>query len=352
MSGVGMSELDTANARVGASNNGMVESVANGYVCPNISTLDISADASFSTSMAAQKKVVITGIDAAFTYETVDDAESAALLNGFLVAGYGAGSEVDASNNALSVVMDPDANYSDGFKAILAKAILEAKAVAENIPGATAATYLKDGLAADLAVLANRLFNSQVTTVGITVTDPSDNLVDTIKGRLTFSGESVVLDASGGAANMWTDLEAVPLDPLNIYLQIPSETLALYQVAGAADDTPTTAALPMARGDSLTFVFNVASEAVKFTDAGNLGPDGVANVAPLDPGVSMGENATYARGPNQLQLTYNAPPRRLAFQIKLSGTAGTALPVPGTPGALLKDPPAGAAKQAQAAPPS
>lgn len=344
MSGVGTSGLDAPSSRVGAVNNGMVESVATGYVCPNVAVLDVSADATFSTSMAAQKKVVITGIDAAFTYTTVDDLESAQLLNGFLVAGYGAGSEVDASNNALSVVMDPDAAYSDGFKAILGKAILEASAIAENGSGSNAAEFLKNGLAADLAVLANRLFNSQVTTVGITVTDPSDNLVDTIKGRLTFSGESVTLDASGGAHNMWTDLAGVPLDPLNIYLQIPEETLALYQVAGPADDTPTTAALPMARGDTLTFVFDVASEAVKFTDAGNLGPDGVAPNAPLDSGVSMGENTTYARGSNQLQLTYSAPPRRLAFQIKLSGASGTAVPME----AGLKAPPAAAAKHAQA----
>lgn len=342
MSGVGTSGLDAPSARVGAVNNGMVESVSNGYVCPNVAVLDISADATFSTSMAAQKKVVITGIDAAFTYETLSDEESAALLNGFLVAGYGAGTEVDASNNALSVVMDPDAAYSAPFKAILAKAIMQASANATNNSGSNAAEFLKNGLAADLTVLAQRLFNSQVTTVGITVTDPSDNLVDTIKGRLTFSGESVSLDASGGATNMWTDLQAVPLDPLNIYLQIPEETLALYQVAGPADDTPTTAALPMARGDTLTFVFDVASEAVKFSDAGNLGPDGVASVAPLDPGVSMGENVTYARGPNQLQLTYSAPPRRLAFQIKLSGAAGTAVPLE-----ALKPAPAAAAKHAQ-----
>jgi hypothetical protein len=292
------------------------------YICPVIAAMDASGSASFSTTTVQEKTVSIAGIDAVFTYTCADDEESAKVLNAFTCTGYSQG---DASNNDLSVLMATDGTRADDFKALLMKAINEATSAAstENpltvVNNPTAQAYLLDGLKDDLAVLIGRLFNPQVTTTSVVLSDGGFSS-NTIKGLLNFSDEQLALDASGGAADMWASMDASGSEhPLTIYTQIPRLTSNLYI---DASDNMTTSALPMQKGDSLVFVFDVTSSAVSFTDLGNtasieLGSDGAGDVSvnPAAPGAA-------GRYEENLSVAYTPNARRLAFEVKLSGSSG------------------------------
>jgi hypothetical protein len=302
--------------------------------------MDASGNATYNTTSTQQQAVSIAGIDQVFACETADDAQSAKLLNCFTVSGYGSGAGVDASNNELSVVMDAKADFQEVLIDAIERAIAEtnsAEDAANGVASTNANDFLTDGLKADLDALLLRLYAPQVTRTGVIVTDPSNNMANTVKGLLRWDSVSVVLDSSGGASNMWEDLSAVPADVRSIYLQIPEATQALYL---DANDNPTTAALPMQKGDTLTFVFQVASNAVAFHDAGNAVTDEAAlNPAPdADVSQSQAPGSGYVRDENQLHLAYTGPSRRLAFKIKIVGESGQ---VPG-----LKAAPAAAATQA------
>jgi hypothetical protein len=75
----------------------------------------------------------------------------------------------------------------------------------------------------------------------------------------------------------------------SIYAQIPGDTLNQY-IQGPASDLPSTSALPLLRGDSLLFVFDLSSTVINtYTYGGNLptyvAGQGIWNIDPvnLDP---------------------------------------------------------------------
>jgi hypothetical protein len=317
-----------------------VSTTSSMFVCPNIASMDASGNATYNTTSTQQQAVSIAGIDQVFACETADDAQSAKLLNCFTVSGYGSGAGVDASNNELSVVVDAKADFQEVLIDAIERAIAEsnsAEDAAAGVSSTNANDFMTDGLKADLDALLLRLYAPQTTRTGVAVTNPGDEMANTVKGLLRWDSVSVVLDSSGGAANMWDDLAAVPADVRSIYLQIPEATQALYL---DANDNPNTAALPMQKGDTLTFVFNVSSNAVAFHDAGNAETDEAALNPTPDAGVSQSQvpESGYVRDANQLHLSYTGPARRLAFKIKIKGESG---PVSG-----LKAAPAPATTQA------
>jgi hypothetical protein len=301
--------------------------------------MDASGNATYNTTSTQQQAVSISGIDQVFFCETVDDAQSAKLLNCFTVSGYGSGAGVDASNNALSVVMAAKADFQEVLIDAIERAIAEntsAEDVTAGLASTNANDFLTDGLTADLNALLERLYAPQTTRTNVTLADPSNNMANTVKGLLRWDSISVVLDSSGGASNMWDDLAAVPADVRSIYLQIPEATQSLYL---DANDNPNTAALPMQKGDTLTFVFQVGSNPVAFHDNDNAVTDEAAlNPAPdADVSQSQVPGSGYDRA-NELHLSYTGPTRRLAFKIKIKGESGL---VPG-----LKAAPAPAVTQA------
>lgn len=322
-----------------APNSGLsVSTTSTMYVCPNIASMDASGNAEYNTTSTQQQSVSIAGIDQVFACETADDAQSAKLLNCFTVSGYGSGVEVDASGNELEVVMDAKADFQEVLIDAIERAIAETNSAEDAANGASSTNandFLTDGLKADLDALLLRLYAPQVTRTGVTVADPQNNMANTIKGLLRWDSVSVVLDSSGGASNMWEDLAAVPADVRSIYLQIPEATQALYL---DASDNPTTAALPMQKGDTLTFVFNVTQDAVAFHDEGN-NSAASAGAAALngspDAGVSQTQEAAYGRAGNQLALSYTAPGRRLAFKIKIKGESGAVSGLKAAPSAAV-----------------
>jgi len=289
------------------SNNG------NRLVCPVISSMNMTESATAETSTLEEKKVVISGIDEIFQYTTTA-SDAAALLNAFDVSGYG---------DLLTVSMD--VNGADAFKTLLKRAInfgtIEVSDASGHAVGTdTAIDFLNDGLKNDLQTLIGNYFNAMNVAGAAT-------LVNTVKYKITgFSQQTVVLDASGGAAQMWSDLSNNSDDLLNIYLQIPQATLNSYK---DGSDNPTTAALPLNNNDSLTFVFDVLPSAVVFTQGDNnstkvKGPmHGVVNLVNdlsyNDISVNLvdaGNSGDYdiVAGSN-MSLNWTPNSRRLAFEV-------------------------------------
>lgn len=308
---------------------GRIETVAdanNGsrLVCPVISSMNMTESATAETSTLEEKKVTITGIDQLFQYATASASEAAALLNAFDVSGYG---------DLLTVSMD--VNGAAAFKALLKKAIDDGTSANVDASGHAVGTdkaidFLNDGLKDDLQTLIGNYFNA-MNVAGAAA------LVNTVKYKITgFSQQTVVLDASGGAAQMWSDLSDNSDDLLNIYLQIPQATLNMYK---DGSDNPTTAALPLQNGDSLTFVFDVLPSAVVFTQGANnstrvRGPMyGVVNRADdlsfNDISVNLttpGDAGDYdiASGSN-MSLNWTPNSRRLAFEVAVANLAAADL---------------------------
>ena len=286
-------------------------------VCPVISSMNMTESATAETSTLEEKSVTIAGIDQLFQYTTATAAEAAALLNAFDVSGYG---------DLLTVSMD--VNGAEAFRSLLKKAIddglnanMDASGHAAGVDKAV--DFLNDGLKNDLQTLIGNYFNAMSAAGAAT-------LVNTVKFKITgFSEQTVVLDSSGGAAQMWSDLSNNSDDLLNIYLQIPQAQLNSYK---DASDNPTTAALPLSDGDSLTFVFDVLPSAVVFTQGDNnstrsRGPmHGVVNLVDDVAHTDISVNLTNPGNPgdfdiaagSNMSLNWTPNSRRLAFEVAVA----------------------------------
>ena len=197
------------------------------FVAPYIAAMGASGEAVISTIQ--QQTVTITDINYALTY-VADVANSVKLLNAFDVSGHG-----------------PDGGYSvrlsnpDALAEVL-KVALEAQSLAAN-GGA-----LKTDVASRIRYLiqADGLVNS----------------VQNIDAALTMT-----IDTSGGATN--AAAEMTDAYAKLIYQQIPKGTqgasgLGLYM---DASEEPITPALPLAKGDKVVFVWDIAVDTLSPTYA-------------------------------------------------------------------------------------
>lgn len=243
------------------------------YVAPYVAAMDASGSADIAT--IRQQKVRIEDIHYALTH-VLDEANSVKLLNAFDVSGYGpaGGFNVRVSNkDALAEVL---------------KVALDAKTL-----GATGSPLKTD--------IANRIKY-------LIQADGLINSVEDVNASLT-----VGVDTSGGATNAANEIYAAPSYAEILYRQIPKGT---YQVSGLglymdASEEPITRAMPMARGDKIVFVWDIAlANIVPTFTPGALAGTGEGNVA------SGSTDATAYSGSMTVALT-----RRLALTIQLDEAA-------------------------------
>ena len=273
-------------------------STAGNYVAPYIAVLDASGTANLAELALSQQVVTITGVQQTFV-ATLSNDDAITLLNSFTVTG-GVTNGLGDGNTTLAITLDTP------IKAVLASAIADAL----NGSDKAVPAWLNDQLSA-------RLTAHILSTLGLSVTATS----------------SVTVDAAGAADNMKTGL-AADSDILEaLYLQIDQDTLSMYE-AGATNSiigrAPTTSALPMKKGDSITFVFDTTAFSV---DAGiTKATSNASDAAPAATAGAGGAGASMAPGNDATvppysyegtsTLTYFEDSYRVAFRVVLGTGSG------------------------------
>jgi hypothetical protein len=188
-------------------------------VIPIYSTMDASGTASIETLI---QSTVSMGYDISFGI-VLDEAAAAKIANGFAVAG-----------GADSFAVDMAAAGAADFKAAL-KAAIEAATNAAATP----------------LTLQKVLYNDALATLKDVWSDLLANVLES-DWQL-----NVAVGYEAGAANMHTDLDgAAPAVRRAIASQLPESNFALYM---DASENPTTAALPLKKGDTIVFLFDVTT---------------------------------------------------------------------------------------------
>jgi len=247
------------------------------FVVPFVAAMDASGAAAFD--YVQQETVSIAGIKYIFD-RTINEVSSINVLNCFTVSGNGPSgegfqvtvSDVATLHSTLISIINGNVNRNENGKS------------------------LQQQLIADLHA-------------GLTAAISDDDLINTVE-NLDVTDVDVTIDASGGASNMITGLTAARCNL--IYTQIPKETLNLYM---DASENQTTSALPLQKGDTLTFVFDVnLSDVVPVKSYLNTGADATALSAPLS-GTAVSNKYTSS-------LHYDLPSTRIAIDLKLFGDSG------------------------------
>ena len=250
------------------------------FIAPYVATMNASGSADYV--YVQQENVTIAGIDYEFD-SVLLPATAEKLLNAFTVSGKG----VDAT---LNVTLATPA----AFKEVLTAVINGAEAASNASTTKTATTQLEADLGAGLLAAIS-----------------ADDLINAVQ-NVAFTNVDVVIDASGGADDMATNLtnERCRL----IYTQIPwGSRDGKYQ---DASENPTTSALPLLAGDVLTFVFDV-----DLSDVTPSKSQTDINTSADPAGVTSGT----VSGNYTSTLHYNLASKRIAFNIQMPGTAGEQL---------------------------
>lgn len=227
--------IDNPNGRataVPAGNNaadysrpvGLLSSVSTSntlFVVPIYSQLDVTASATVSL---VQQETVEMKYDVSFNI-SISDEKSGKILNGFVLSQDGSSLTVDMRGNG----------YDADFQAELVDVIENAK---ETHSQKVLSWYLYD----DALSYFKNVYGDDVANV--LETDWSLN---------------VAVDSSGGALNMWNDLDKKDAARLLIAEQIPNSTYMLY-VDGS--ENMVTDAMPMKNGDTIVFLFNVTMQTI------------------------------------------------------------------------------------------
>lgn len=301
---------------------------ANYYVCPYLAEMEMTPTASATTVALAQETVNIAGIDQKFAH-TLSEPNTKKLLEAFFVSG---GKQNPTNSSAQDIADDPSGNSlvvdlsnSTHFREVIEAAI----AAAVN----SAATPV--GVAAWL--------NSQLTQV------LSAEIVKTLGVNIRVSS-SVTVNAPGAALNLsngltYGDSDIGKARCETIYLQIKQATLELY---ADASGEPSTNALPLAGGDTLVFVFDIAKPAqVDVTSRGEEVINSAGSLTTINGSVGSGVpnsdaaptlSAATGSGPynwDSLTLNFNGPVQRVSFELTMHGSGKIeslrAAPVPYLP---------------------
>jgi len=173
---------------------------------------------SATTLTVATQQSVSMAYDLSFNAE-LSEADSAQLANAFVLSQDGSGNVVaDISNNAE-------------FVRVMRRVVLDAS---NN----------------DLKCLDRVLYDSVSR-------DLSGVYGDAIANDLqSFFGVTVSVDASGGAVNLWSDMQTDPSYPTTIAVQIPNDNYLAY--CDTSENIHTNA-LPLLDGDKLVFLFSVTT---------------------------------------------------------------------------------------------
>jgi hypothetical protein len=258
------------------------------FIAPFVAAMDASGAAAFD--YVQQETVSIAGIQYEFD-RTLLEPGSANLLNCFTVSGNGPSGE--------------------GFQVTVSDAAALHAIIKSVIHG--------NGESAD-ALSSLRSANNKTPTqqfiadlhAGLTAAIGDDDLINTVE-NLDVTDVDVTIDASGGASNMIDGLTDARCNL--IYTQIPKETLNVYM---DASENQVTSALPLQKGDVLTFVFDVnLSDVVPVKSYLNTGADATALSDPLS-GTAVFEKYTSS-------LHYDLPSTRIAINVRMTADESGAI---------------------------
>jgi hypothetical protein len=208
-----------------------VSTDATTFVAPFYANMDVSANSELNV---ATQQTVTMKYDLSFNV-TLTEADSAKLVNSFVLSQDASGALVaDISNN-------------EEFRLVIHNVIRDASGNNKVL-----ATTLYDNIMTDLS--------------GVYGDDIANQLQSNFK--LT-----VLVDASGGALNLWNDFAAEPEYAATIALQVPNSNYLAY--CDASENIHTNA-LPLLNGDKLVFLFSVETE-TKVYEAVALGAPSLAD---------------------------------------------------------------------------
>jgi len=198
-----------------------VQTAADLFVVPFYSALDAQGEAALSL---VQQEQVQMAYDLSFNKTLVADTNSANILNAFVLTQDGDSMAVDmrTGDDALN------------FRTELADVIRDAVDLSDN-------------------TLAEVLYNDALGYFAEVYGDAVANVLETDWAL------KVTVDASGGAANMWSDLDKKSAARLLIAEQIPNSTYMLYV---DASENMLTDSLPMKHNDTIVFLFNVTMQTI------------------------------------------------------------------------------------------
>jgi len=263
---------------------------------------EMNADGSANYQYVQQETYQIAGVDYEFDV-TLDVATSEKLLKCFDVSGKGIDGGFDVALVNQADAADVLADVINGGGGVTAAARVAAGAAKRAADNKDATAQLVDDLHAGLvAAIAGDGLNNSVENLNVT--------------------EVVVsMQSAAGAADMASHLAGNNNYCKLLYTQIPPATLALYMDASG---TPTaensnTRALPLKKGDKLTFVWDVDlsnvvpnKTQVDITFAGANTP-----IAPNTGGVAVAPNVETLAGYSSA-LHYDLQRKRIAFNVQLS----------------------------------
>ena len=269
---------------------------SNTFVVPIYSQIDATGVANLSV---VQAESVCMNYDLSFNI-ALSDASSGMILNGFML-------EQDGDNNVndgdpgLSVTMRTGANllgksgtWDGDFRLALAEVI-------------------EDALDAGGQTLAWNLYESALGYFKAVYGDAVANVLESDWSL------KITVDASGGAANMWSDLNLKPEARLLIAQQIPNSTYMAYT---DASENMMTNALPLLNGDTLVFLFNVSMSTIARNIQNVQAQASMANA--LGNGDSLSKNlwgtATDASAGPVTDLSGDVSGNRVADLLTASGT--------------------------------
>ena len=296
-------------------------------VSPCVTSYEPNAFINVDSSLVSG--VEVSGIDSQFDI-SLNEADSIKLLNGFTVSGFSVDCRLgkkDPNMSALAVAL-----AGDDFKSVVAASIGSAqnsanpketidKYLANELRNAFRAafgSYLPTGTITgdeDDAVEDNGIDSTQVEDA---TTDPAKDaratvgaVAVTLTTTITGFKVDVLTDASTAATNLVTQhAENSSSAPANIFRQIPRASWVQYlnDASGWATTYLNTNALPMLKGDTLTFVFDM-----DVNTAGANAPNSTAEDVPI----SGDQSTDY--GVQKFSL--NLANRRVALNIKLTNDA-------------------------------
>jgi hypothetical protein len=193
-----------------------VSTDATTFVAPFYANMDVSANSELNV---AKQQTVTMKYDLSFNV-TLTEADSAKLVNSFVL-------HQDASGALVA-----DISNNEEFRLVIHNVIKDA--TNSNTKGLATALY--DNIMTDLS--------------GVYGDDIANQLQSNFK--LT-----VLVDASGGALNLWNDFAAEPEYATTIALQVPNSNYLAY--CDVSENIHTNA-LPLLNGDKLVFLFSVETE--------------------------------------------------------------------------------------------
>ena len=271
----------------------------NRIVCPFIASMDNNAAITFDVNALARETVSISAIEREFDV-TLSDSDAASFLNCF---------KVDGSGNNLNVTLDNATALKAAMEAAFNAAV---DGDSKNVEG-----WLQNNL-------SETLTTHILYTLGVSV---------------DVSSASVTVDKTAASASLENGLTRAVCDTM--YLQIPQTTLDLYK---DDNDQQTTRALPLQKGDILTFVYDVnAPSTLSATIVSRVyDPDnkavtdkdtivGTVNTTPdsEDKTGSGNNGVTFDMTPSHPEYKYNSASvafsgskHRVAFNLKMGSGSG------------------------------